>query len=105
MSDVTDLTAARQRRGAMAPADEARLDEAVRSIRHDCYSDDDLRVAGITREQAEEYLRRDILARLARSYSKETLLAAAKLKDRQAHDPRLDGYLTEAWPTLPGVWA
>lgn len=105
MSEVTDLTAARQRRGAVSPVDEARLDEAVRSIRHDYYSDDDLRVAGITRDQAEDYLRRDILARLARTYSKETLQAAAKLKDRQLHDPRLDGYLREAWPTLPGVLA
>jgi hypothetical protein len=102
---VVDLTAARQQRGQLAPVDADRLDQAVYAIRHDCFTDEDLRVARVSREQAEEYLRRDLLARLARTYDKAMLLEAAKLKDRQSHDPRLDAYLQEAWPTRPEVWA
>jgi hypothetical protein len=112
MSDVVDFGAARARR---APIEERvdyesdgydyEFDIAVEHIRKGWYGDEDLRIAGITREQADEYLRRDIIARLARSYDEETLRAALKLKVREKHDPHLNGYLDEAWPNRPGVWS
>jgi hypothetical protein len=102
MSDVIDLGSFRERQQV---DDDQALDIAVNAIRKGYYTDDDLRVAGITREQAEEYLRRDVIARLARSYDEATLRAALALKTRERHDPHLNGYLDEAWPNRPAVWS